>query len=141
MRLQHVRSRTHEIPKDRRCQDIVPAACPQTPFPSMLLCTSDFRSHPRLPASQVKKALLSSSVSLLFTTVVTVLAFTKMRDMENGTAHYRIPVFALAVLDNAVSLGAIVFAVHLPSATSERGASSRSRGSGVTSFGSNRSSA
>lgn len=29
-------------------------------------------------------------------------------------------VFGLAVLDNAVSLGAIIFAVHLPSATGQQ---------------------
>lgn len=30
-------------------------------------------------------------------------------------------VFGLAVLDNAVSLGAIIFAVHLPNATGQAG--------------------
>eukprot|EP00752_Nemacystus_decipiens_P003833 g3526.t1 len=67
-------------------------------------------------ATLVKKALIASAVSLLFTGIVTFLAFTKMEDMENGTNRYTIPVFGLAVLDNAVSLGAIIFAVHLPSA-------------------------
>lgn len=41
---------------------------------------------------QVKKALIASGVSLLFTFIVTVLAFTKMEDMKNGTAKYLIPV-------------------------------------------------
>lgn len=41
---------------------------------------------------QVKKALIASGVSLLFTLIVTVLAFTKMQDMKNGTNKYLIPV-------------------------------------------------
>lgn len=43
-------------------------------------------------ATLVKKALLASAVSLLFTLVVTFLAFTKMEDMEHGTSRYTIPV-------------------------------------------------
>lgn len=47
---------------------------------------------------QVKKALIASGVSLLFTLVVTLLAFTKMEDMKNGTANYTIPVCILRIL-------------------------------------------
>eukprot|EP00903_Cladosiphon_okamuranus_P006481 g6340.t1 len=81
----------------------------------------------------VKKALIASAVSLLFTLIVTILAFTKMQDMEDGTSRYTIPVFGLAVLDNAVSLGAIVFAVHLPSATGQNQGKSGSAVSTVVS--------
>ncbi|CAM9883656.1 unnamed protein product [Ectocarpus sp. 12 AP-2014] len=86
-------------------------------------------------ATLVKKALIASGVSLLFTLVVTVLAFTKMQDMKNGTNKYLIPVFPLAVLDNAVSLGAIIFAVHLPSMTRET--TGRDKEYAVTVTGSN----
>ena len=47
---------------------------------------------PTTTSSQVKMALVASGVSLIFTVVVTFLAFAKMEDMENGTSKYNIPV-------------------------------------------------
>lgn len=131
-----------DIPQDHRCKRarhyLVLYIPPCFSFFELFICCLLYLLF---PAAQVKKALVASAVSLLFTAVVTVLAFTKMEDMENGTAHYRIPVFSLAVLDNAVSLGAIIFAVHLPAPTAESIADAGGRGSGNTSANSNRSSA
>jgi len=50
--------------------------------------------HGVVTSPQVKKALIASGVSLVFTVVVTFLAFAKMEDMENGTSRYKIPVRA-----------------------------------------------
>lgn len=41
---------------------------------------------------QVIRAIIASTVSMLFTLVVTVLAFTKIHEMEAGTNNLVIPV-------------------------------------------------
>ncbi|CAM9842147.1 unnamed protein product [Chrysoparadoxa australica] len=66
-------------------------------------------------ARLVRQALIATGISVVFTMIVTALV---LAEYQNDIDSSAVPSFGLAVLDNAVNLAAIYFAIDLtPSAT------------------------